>query len=100
MQKCIHLHEAIQIALRGAEKLDILGQLEILLGGLFLMGVGGKLDEELFWQFNSFVMLKMAWVNKLWWGGSTGGENNWIFGYCGGPQSSSRENPDMHIEKS
>ena len=22
------------------------------------------------------------------------------FGYCGGPQSSDRENPDMHIEKS
>ena len=23
-----------------------------------------------------------------------------FFGYCGGPQSSSRENADMHIEKS
>ena len=29
-----------------------------------------------------------------WWG------NNLIFGYCGGPQSSSRENPKIHIEKS
>ena len=34
------------------------------------------------------------------WGDSTGGKTNWIFGYCGGPQSSSSENPDMHIEKS
>ena len=46
-------------------------------------------------------MLKMGWVIKLWWRGGGGillvGE---IFGYCGGPQSSDRENPDMHIEKS
>ena len=26
--------------------------------GVFLLGVGGKLDEKLFWQFDSFVMLK------------------------------------------
>ena len=76
-------------------------------GGVFLLGVGVKLDEELFWQFGSFVMLKMGWVIKLWWsptttggGNSTDGVNNWIFGYCGGPQFSGRENPDMHIEKS
>ena len=76
--------------------------MEILLGEVFLLGVGGKLDEELFWQFDSFVMLKMGWVMKLWWGwgDSTGGENNWILGNCGGPQSFSKENSDMHIEKS
>ena len=45
--KRIHLHEAIQIALRGAEKLDTYGELKIFLGGVFLLGVGGKLDEEL-----------------------------------------------------
>ena len=71
-----------------------------MLGGVFLLGVGGKLDEELCWQFDSFVMLKMRWVIKLWWGDSTGGKNNWIFGYCGGQQSSNRENPDMYIKKS
>ena len=68
--------------------------------GVFFLGVGQKLDEELFWQFDSFVMLKMGWVIKWWWEDSTGGENNWIFGCCGGLQSSSRENPDMYIEKS
>ena len=47
--------------------------------GVFLLGVGGKLDEELSWQFDSFVMLKTGWVIKLWSGDSTGGENNWIF---------------------
>ena len=74
--------------------------MEILLGGVFLLGVGEKLDEELFWKFDSFVMLKMGWVIKLWWGDSTSGENNWIFGYCGGSQSFSDDNPDMYIEKS
>ena len=74
--------------------------MEILLGGVFLLGVGEKLDEELFWQFDSFVMLKMGWVIKLLWGDSAGGENNLIFGYCGGPRSCSGENPDMYIEKS
>ena len=74
--------------------------MEILLGGVLLLGMGGKFDEELFWQFDSFVMLKTGWVIKLWWGDSTVGKNNWIFGYCGGPQSSSGENPDMRIEKS
>ena len=78
-----------------------------MLGGVFLLGVGGKLDEELFWQSDSFGILKIGGGGggggvELCWGGgdSTGGENNWIFGYCGGPQSSSRENPDMYIEKS
>ena len=65
--------------------------MEILLEGVFLLGAGQKLDEELFWQFDSFVMLKMGWVIKWWWEDSTGGENNWIFGCCGGPQSSSRK---------
>ena len=86
MQKCIQLHEATQIALSWAEKLDIKGELEILLGGVFLLAVGGKLDEELFWQFDSFVMLKM--VVKI------------IFGYCGGPQSSCRKNHGMYTERS
>ena len=45
-------------------------------------------------------MLKTGWASKLWWVDSAGGENNLIFGYCGGPQSSSRENPKIHIEKS
>ena len=35
--KRIHLHEAIQIALRGAEKLDTYGELKIFLGGVFLL---------------------------------------------------------------
>ena len=75
--------------------------MDILLGGVFLLGVGGTLDEELFRQFDSLVMLKVAFVMKSWWGGDfTGGENNWIFGYFGVPQTSSGENPDMHIEKS
>ena len=47
--------------------------------GAFLLGVGGKLDEELFWQFDSFVLLKTGWVIKLWWEDSTSGENNIIF---------------------
>ena len=53
--------------------------LEIFLGGAFLLGVEGKLNEELSWQFDSFVMLKTGWVIKLWWEDSTGGENNRIF---------------------
>ena len=74
--------------------------MEVLLAGVFSLAVGVKLDEELFWQFDSFVMLKNGVGNQIVVGDSTGGENNWISGYCGGPQSSSRENPDMHIEKS
>ena len=69
LQKCIHLHEAIQIELSGAEKLDISGKLEILLEGVFLLGVGGKLDEELFRQFDSFVMLKNGMGNQMVVGG-------------------------------
>ena len=68
----------------------------MLLGGVFLLGVGGKVV----WQFDSFAMLKAGWASKLWLGDSAGGENNSNVGYCGGPQSSSRENPKMHIEKS
>ena len=43
--------------------------------GAFLLGVGGKLDEELFWQFDSFVMLKTEGGGNqtvvggfYWWG--------------------------------
>ena len=43
-----------------------------MLGGVFLLGVGGKLDEELFWQFDSLVMLKTGCVIKLWWGEGRG----------------------------
>ena len=74
--------------------------MEILLGEMSLLGVGGKLDEELLWQFDSFLMLKARWIIKLWWEDSTVGENNLILGHCGGPQSSSRGNPVMLIEKS
>ena len=99
MQKCIHLHEAIQIALRGAEKLDISGDLEILLELVSLLGVGGKLGENCL-AIWFFWYAKNGMGNQIVVGDSTGGENNWIFGYRGGPQSSSRENPDMYTEKS
>ena len=48
----------------------------MLLGGVFLLGVGGKVDEKLFWQFDSLAMLKTGWASKLWWVDSAGGENN------------------------
>ena len=76
MQKVIQVHEAIQIALRGAEQTGHLREAVILLGGVFLLGAGRKLNEQLFRQFYSFVMLKARWVIKLWWGDSTCGENN------------------------
>ena len=47
-----------------------------------------------------FCYAKNGVGNQIVVGYSTGGENNWIFGYCGRPQSSSRETPDMYIEKS
>ena len=61
--------------------------------GSAFTGSGRKIGWEI-------VMLKMGWVIKLSWRDSTDGENDWIFGSYGGTQSSSRENPDMYVEKS
>ena len=47
-KKVIQVHEAIQIALRGAEQTGHLREAAILLGGVFLLGAGRKLNEQLF----------------------------------------------------
>ena len=40
--------------------------------GSFLWGVGEEFDEQFFWQFVPFVMLKSGWGNKTVVGGEGG----------------------------
>ena len=63
-------------------------------------GSGSKIGWRIVLTIWFFCYAKNGVGNQIVVGDSTGGENNWISGYCGGPQSSSRENPDMYIEKS
>ena len=61
--------------------------------------IGRKTGSGIVLTIWFFCYAKNGVGNQTVVGGSTGGENNWTFGYCGGPQSSSSKNSDVHIEK-